>query len=457
MAETTPKKEVVTRYAPSPTGYMHMGNVRSALFAYLFARHNNGKFILRIEDTDKERSKKEFDDGILDAMKWLGFEYDEIYRQSERGAIYRKYLERLLKDGKAYISKEEPREGDTNRRSEVIRFKNPNKVIKFTDLIRGEIEFDTKELGDFVIAKSVDEPIFHLAVAVDDFEMGINYVIRGEDHISNTPRHILIFEAIGAPCPKFAHLPLVLAPDRTKLSKRKHGEMVALEYYRKLGYLAPAIINFLVLIGWNPGTDQEIFSLEELIKEFSVEKVQKGGAIFDTKKLDWLNQHYIRAMSQNSRLAMFKQFAGDNKIFKAIEERGLLGKLDPILTDRVSKFGDLGEMLKSGELDYFAQKPEYASDKLLWKQDLSKENTRRRLDKAAEILQKLADKDFESAESVKSCLWDFAEKEGRGNVLWPIRVALSGKDKSPDPFTLISLLGKNETLERLAIGSESLK
>src|SRR3989338_2202080 len=218
------KQKVVTRFAPSPTGFMHMGTVRTALFAYLFARQNGGTFILRIEDTDKERSKKEFDDAILDAMKWLGLGYDgEVYRQSERGAIYRKHIEKLLEEGKAFVSKEESAAAESAkdgkvRRAEVIRFKNPNKVIKFKDLIRGDIEFDTTELGDFVIARSIDEPVFHLAVAVDDCEMGITHVIRGEDHISNTPRHILISEALGAPLPTFAHLPLVLAPDRTKLS-----------------------------------------------------------------------------------------------------------------------------------------------------------------------------------------------------------------------------------------------
>src|SRR3989338_7522449 len=216
------KQKVVTRFAPSPTGFMHMGSVRTALFAYLFARQNGGKFILRIEDTDHERSKKEFDDAIIDAMNWLGLGYDALYRQSERASVYRKHIEKLLHEGKAFVSKEETspdaaKDGKV-RRAEVIRFKNPNKLIKFKDLIRGDIEFDTTELGDFVIARSIDEPVFHLAVAVDDCEMGITHVIRGEDHISNTPRHILISEALGAPLPTFAHLPLVLAPDRTKLS-----------------------------------------------------------------------------------------------------------------------------------------------------------------------------------------------------------------------------------------------
>ena len=229
-------KKVVTRFAPSPTGFMHMGSVRTALFCYLFARQNKGSFLLRIEDTDKLRSKKEFDDAIIDSMKWLGLEYDNadaVPRSSKRGAMYRKYIEQLLQSGKAFVSKEEAVEA--GQRTEVIRFKNPNKIIKFTDLIRGEIEFDTTELGDFIIAKSLDEPVFHLAVAVDDFEMGITHIIRGEDHISNTPRHILIFEAIGAPRPIFAPLPLVLAPDKSKLSKRKHGEIVSHDYYKKLG------------------------------------------------------------------------------------------------------------------------------------------------------------------------------------------------------------------------------
>ena len=275
-------RQVIVRMAPSPTGNFHVGSARTALFNFLFARKNNGKFILRIEDTDKERSKKEFEDDIFESLEWLGLKHDESYRQSERGEVYKSYIEKMLDEGSVYESDDK-----------VIRFKNPNKKIKFNDLIRGEIEFDTTELEDFVIAKSVNEPLYHLAVVIDDFESGITHVIRGEDHISNTARQILIQEAIGAPRPIYAHLPLILAPDRSKLSKRKHGESVSLDYYRNKGYSPAAIINYLALLGWNPGTEQEIFTLEELIKVFDLSRVHKGGAIFDEKKLAWVNRKHF--------------------------------------------------------------------------------------------------------------------------------------------------------------------
>ncbi len=439
---TGEEKKVVTRFAPSPTGYMHMGGVRTALFAYLFARKNGGKFILRIEDTDKERSKKEFDNGIIDSMKWLGLSYDEFFRQSERGEIYRKYIEGLVKSGKAFVSKEETSGED--KRSEVIRFKNPNKVIKFTDLIRGEIAFDTTELGDFVIAKSFGEPVFHLALAVDDYEMGITHVVRGDDHISNTPRHILLFEAIGATPPTFAHLPLVLASDHTKLSKRKHGEVVSLEYYRKLGFLSEAVINFMALIGWNPGTDQEIFSLEELVEAFDLSKVQRSGAIFNIEKLNWFNKHYIAKLTPERKLTLVKEFLSEKQIH-IVEANP---KLLEVMLERVSNFGELRDLLNAGEYDYFFGKPVYEKNSLLWKGKGDFAETAKRLAEARKLLEGVPDESFNRV-SVKEVLWPYAEKEGRGEVLWPLRVALSGKEKSPDPFVLAEMLGKEETLRRV--------
>ena len=289
--------QIVTRFAPSPTGLLHAGNYRTAVFSYLFARQRGGKFILRIEDTDKERSKKEYEDNILESLKWLGLDYDEFHRQSERAPAHKKYLKQLIDGGFAYVSKEEAAgEGDDKaRRKEVIRFKNPNIKVKFHDLIRGEIEVDTTDLKDFVIAKDLDTPLFHLAVVADDFDMGVTHVVRGEDHISNTPRQILIQRAIGAPEPVYAHIPLILAPDRTKLSKRKGA--LALTEYRDRGYLPQAVLNYLALLGWNPGTEQEILSLDDLLKQFDISKVQKGGAIFNEEKLRWINKEYLKLLS----------------------------------------------------------------------------------------------------------------------------------------------------------------
>jgi len=287
---------VITRFAPSPTGFLHMGGVRTALFSYLYAKQNSGKFLLRIEDTDKARNKEEWTTGLIDDLAWLGLKHDVFAKQSERAEIHKKYIQKLIDEGHAYISKEIPKE--PGQRDEVIRFKNPNKKVVITDLIRGEVEVDTTDLGDFVIARSIDEPVYHLAVVVDDFEMNVTHVIRAEEHLSNTPRQILIQEAIGAPRPIYAHLPLVLAPDKTKLSKRKHSEISSLTTFRQKGYLPQAILNFVALMGWNPGTDQEIFSLEELIQQFRIEKVQKGGAVFNIEKLDWINREYIKKMSR---------------------------------------------------------------------------------------------------------------------------------------------------------------
>lgn len=284
-------EQVRVRMAPSPTGNLHIGTARTALFNYLFAKKHNGKFILRIDDTDKERSNHEFKQNILNNLEWLGIHYDELYRQSERTSIYLAYLVRAIQSQKAYVSKEEIKE--EGERSEVIRLKNPNKKISFNDFVRGGVTFDTTELGDSVIAKSLKEPHYHFASVVGDFEMKISHIIRGEDHISNTPRQILIQETIGAPRPQYAHLPLILAADRSKLSKRKHGESVSLNYYKDNSYLPQAILNYLALLGWNPGTDQEIFTLDELIKVFDLSRVHKGGAIFDEKKLAWVNRKHF--------------------------------------------------------------------------------------------------------------------------------------------------------------------
>src|SRR3989344_4101278 len=221
-------------------------------------------------------------ENLFEILEWLGLKYDEFYRQSDRGKIHRTYIEKMLDDGSIYEAEDK-----------IIRFKNPYKKVKFNDLVRGEIEFDTTELKDFIIAKSVDEPLYHLAVVIDDFESNITHVIRGEDHISNTPRQILIQETISAPRPIYAHLPLILAPDRSKLSKRKHGESVSLDYYRNKGYSPEAMINYLALLGWNPGTEQEIFTLPELINVFDFSRVHKGGAIFDEKKLAWMNRKHF--------------------------------------------------------------------------------------------------------------------------------------------------------------------
>src|SRR3989344_6088728 len=313
-------KGVRVRIAPSPTGWLHFGLARTALFNYLFAKKNNGKFILRIEDTDIKRSEKKYEKDIIESLRWLGLEWDEDpYRQSERAQVYEKYVKKLLDSHQAfwcYHTKEEL-EAEKNERilrekapkhkcqhaantnnnktkKGIIRFRCPDKKIIFNDLIRGRLEFEAGLLGDISIARDEKTPLYNLSAVIDDYEMKISHVIRGEDHISNTPKQILLQKALGLPSPKYAHLPLILGHDRTKLSKR-HGA-VSVTQFRKQGYLPEVLLNFMALLGWNTGTKKEIFSLEELIKEFSLERVQKGGAIFNISRLDWLNGYYIRKM-----------------------------------------------------------------------------------------------------------------------------------------------------------------
>jgi glutamyl-tRNA synthetase len=445
-------QKIITRFPPSPTGLLHIGSVRTALFNFLYARQNKGQMILRFEDTDKERSKKEYEEDVLEGLKWLGINHDnkQIERQSERGEIYRKYLTDLIDDGKAYEA-EESESGE----GKVVRFKNPNKEIVFEDNIRGEIKFDTTELGDFVIARNIENPLYHLAVVVDDFEMNVTHIIRGEDGISNTPRQILIQEAIGAPRPTYAHLPLVLATDKSKLSKRKHGEMASLSYYRERGYLPEAIVNFVALIGWNPGDEREIFSMDELIKEFSLERVQKGGAVFNIEKLDDINSQYIKKLSVEEFIEKVLGGIPDSlKLLGAFSEERFY-QIAPMLQEKVSSGEEAKEMIKAGEFDYFFTGPSYDMDKLYWK-DTDKEKTAGHLEFVVNALNSLQDTDF-VAETIKSAVWDYATEQGRGEVLWPMRYALSGKEKSPDPFEIAAILGKNVSIQRINTALEVLK
>ena len=434
-------EKIVVRFAPSPTGLFHVGSARVALFNYLFAKKNNGKLVLRIEDTDKIRSTKESEEDIMSGLKWLGFEFDEFYKQSERESIYRKYIEKLISENKAYISKEEVKE--EGQRAEVIRFRNQNKKVKFKDLIRGEIEFDTTELGDFIIAKSLDEPIFHLVVVVDDFEMGITHIIRGEDHISNTPRHILIQEAIGAPIPIYAHLPLMLAEDRAKLSKRKHGEMTSVKFYQKNGYISEAFVNFLAFVGWNPGTEKEIFSLNELINDFDLSKVQKAGAIFNPQKLLWYNKEYLKKLPTESIKEEIKK-----RISKDYNDESILEKIIPIISERINVWSDIDQMVISGDLEYFFKNPNIIKDMIVWKKGGTFSEAKENLTLIIKIVEKISEQDF-SLDNLKERLMILAEEKGKGNVLWPLRVSLSGKEKSPDPFILLNILGKKTSIERI--------
>jgi glutamyl-tRNA synthetase len=445
--------------------------MRTALFNYLYAKKNGGKIVLRFEDTDKARSKKEFEDSIFESMQWCGLSFDSIYKQSERTLVYKKYLEKMIANGTAYVSDEaafvdeegegeDEKEGEQKeRRSQVIRFKNPNKEITFTDLVTGDITVDTTELKDFVIAKSLEEPLYHLAVVVDDFEMGVTHVIRGVDGIYNTPRQILIQEAIGATRPVYCHIPFVLGPDKAKLSKRNGS--LPITYYRDQGYLPQALLNYLALLGWHPGDDKEIFAMPELIEAFELEKVQKAGAVFDIEKLKWINREHLKKLSEQEFRTEALMWVPNTikSLPQWSEER--FSRFAPELLERISIWSDIKAMAEAGELSYLFDKPVYEVAQLLPKAKNDKTPDSKKIEghlaKLIEILTNAGDDVFQSKEKVKEAVWGYATETGRGEVLWPMRVALSGKDRSPDPFILSYLLGKTETLERLSAALERVQ
>lgn len=431
---------VVTRFAPSPTGYLHAGNYRTAVFAYLFAKHEGGKCILRIEDTDAARSKPEYEANIYEALAWLGLPADETYRQSEHRARHRHLLEKMVADGTAYVSKEKPEKlGD---REEVIRFKNPGGAVAFTDVIRGEITTDVTDLGDFIIARSFDEPVFHFAVVVDDHDEGVTHVIRGGDHISNTARQMLIQRALGLPTPLYAHLPLILDSAHKKLSKRTGAR--ALTDYRDLGILPEALLNYLAFLGWNPGDEREYLSRDELIEAFDLARVQKGSAIFDEVKLLSVNQYWMRQLSDEDFITR-----GELKT----DNSDVLRKAVPLLKERTHTFAEAREML-SGELACLFAEPGLEREKLLVKELSDRPGiAKSALEDLSEALKALSE--GVSADAVKEAIMPLANAEeekgkgGRGAVLWPLRYALSGQEHSPDPFTLISILGSEEAISRI--------
>lgn len=425
---------IVTRFAPSPTGLLHMGNYRTAVFAYLYAKKMGGKFIVRIEDTDKERSKEEYKENILESLEWLGLVHDQLYIQSEHVDTHKKYLEQLIAQDDAYISKEEAKDGSGVMR-ELVRFRNRGEVVVFDDIVRGRIETDTTDLGDFVIAKSLTEPLFHLAVVVDDHEEGVTHVIRGEDHIANTPRQILIAKALNFGIPLYAHLPLVLSEDRTKLSKRKGALPVTA--YRDMGYLPETLINFMAFTGWNPGGEREIYSIGELTSLFELSRIHKGGAIFNKEKLAWMNKEHIRLQSKEAQMKEIRPY------FFGYDEE-LLQKLLPVIIDRISAYGEL-KTIEESEFRFFKDRPVPVKEKMTWK-DTDKDEAIKHLEAVAELVLYC---DYSSPQVIKDAVMPYAEEHGKGNVLWPFRVALSGQDKSIDPFTISYILGYDETKARL--------
>ncbi len=472
--QTPNQNKVIVRYPPSPTGNLHIGNIRTMLFNYLFAKHaekqgSDVKIFMRFEDTDKERSKKEFEYTALEALSGLGITFtDGPYRQSERTDIYIQALQKLIKKGLAYQA-EKSNDGSGDK---VIRFKNPNKKITFTDAIRGEITIDTTDFGDFVIARSLVNPLYHLTVVVDDIDMGVTHIIRGEDHITSTPRQILLIEALGGTIPHYAHLPLIIGKDKKKLGKR-HGAITYQEF-KKLGYLNEAIINYLALLGWSEGNDREFYTISELEEVFTLEQVSKSPAMFSYHKLDSINRHYILQLPKETY---------ENEVIKYItkpvqdyinaeNEKGnktvVNTLLHTIIKERIHKWGDVPAICEN-ELSWLNKVGQINPEKLIWKKS-TKEDTKEHLNVVMELLSNISNEDWEKSydtkcdvenehcenSAIKKAIWDYASKAGRGDVLWPMRYALTGKDKSPDPFIVGFILGKEETLKRLFTSKEIL-
>lgn len=495
--------KVRVRIAPSPTGHFHFGTARAALFNYLFARKYNGSFILRIEDTDLERSDEKYEKEIVEMLKWLSIEWDEgvdvggefsPYRQSKRLPIYAKYIQKLLDEDKVYFcfcsekklekerkemikkglapkysgkcrnfSQKEVQKKLAKGAPSVIRFKTPVKKVIFYDLIRGRIEFNSALLDDFVIAKDLFTPLYNLAVVIDDYEMKITHVIRGEDHISNTPKQILIQEALGLKTPQYAHLPLILGSDRSKLSKR-HGAVSILSY-KNLGYLPEALVNFMARLGWNPGDDKKIYKLKELVSLFSLKKIQKSGAIFNIEKLNWFNGAYIRHLSDKKlanllvpfliKKGFVKEF-GKNS-FKITETGEIINlkfieKIARVEKIRLKKLSDISELAK-----FFFKNDslKFSSKLLIWKKT-PKEIIKKNLNLLFKEISKINKKEFKE-DFLKKKIMKLTEKTNVGEFLWPLRVALSGKESSPGPFEIMSILGKEKTLKRIKNAQNLIK
>ncbi len=444
---STPVNKVIVRYPPSPTGDLHIGNIRTLLFNYLYAKHNSGEIYMRFEDTDKERSKEKYEQVALEAINSLGLTFDHgPYRQSERGKLYIKAISKLIEQGNAYES-EESNDGSGNK---VIRFKNPNKKITFVDAVRGEITIDTTDFGDFVIARSLENPLYHLTVVVDDMEMGITDIIRGEDHITSTPRQILLIEALGGSVPNYAHLPLIIGSDKKKLSKR-HGA-ITYQAFADSGYMSEAIVNYLALLGWSAGDDREFYTIEELIKVFTLSGVHKSPAMFSYEKLDSINRHYMLKLSDT-------EFENEvyNRIPKEISDE-VLSKDKPvqdiilhtIIKERINKWGDLQEICNN-ELIWILAINSLDLEKVIWKKS-TKNETKKHLISLRDLLTSVSMSEWaknSATNSIKEAVWKYAEDNGKGDVLWPMRYSLTGMDRSTDPFTVAFILGKDETLHRL--------
>ncbi|HOO55662.1 MAG TPA: glutamate--tRNA ligase [bacterium] len=482
-------ENVRTRFAPSPTGMLHFGNANTALFNWMVARRYGGKVILRVEDTDTERSTKEFEQKIIDDLQWLGIDWDEgpdkggdygPYRQSERNHLYEEYLNKLYDAGmvyRCYCTKEEleieKKEALENKKVQlysgkcrdltpddwkkfedegkpyVVRFKTPkNEKVIVKDIIRGDIEFDTRELEDFIIIRSNKVPIFLLTNAIDDALMGITHVVRGEDHISNTPKQILINKALGLSIPEYLHTAIILGPDRTKLSKR-HGA-VSVYQFREKGYIPESMLNYLAFLGWNPKDEREFFSREELIKEFSIENMSKAPSVFDETRLNYMNAHWMTRIDRDRVYKMCVDHLIEKKYIteaEAEEKQEWLKKIVEIAGDRVKITPDIEDYS-----DFFFKEVDDYNEKGVKKYF--------KVEGAAENLRMLASEleqlDVFDCESIEKMMYRLKEEKGLGakQLIHPTRLSITGKIFGPGLFELMELLGKEKCIERMRLAAE---
>ena len=443
--------EIITRIAPSPTGPFHLGSARTALFNYVFSKKNNGKFYIRVEDTDKERSEPKYIKDAIKSLNLLGMKADKIFFQSRRGQLYKKELLRMVHEGNAYISKE-PSKADAKIEVEVVRFKNRGGVIRFNDTVRGEIKIDITNDGDFVIARNIDSPLYNFAVVVDDHDMGITNVIRGDDHISNTPRQILILEALGYGRPVYTHIPLIHSVGGGKLSKRKHA--TAITDYMSDGYRPDAMCNYLAMLGWSEKKDdREIYSMAELVRAFSLDNLQKKEAIFDLNKLNWFNMQYMQKLTDlqfRKKLALepLKKYS-----LKAILKPKSVHYMLMDARERFSTFLLVKEAIHNGEYDYLFLKPILDKKEISWK-ETDDVITGKHIEHIVSLMEGI---EIWDRDKIKDAIMPYAKEKGNGEVLWPLRYSLSGRKKSPDSIFLLLALSRNESTERLKLAIGLLK
>ncbi len=486
-------EEVRVRFAPAPTGHLHIGNIRTCLFNWLFARHHNGKVILRIEDTDVARSLDEACDTLVCDLRWIGLDWDEgyavggpygPYRQSERLDLYRKYAEDLISRGHAYYcfcTQEELEEerkaylakgrmprysgkcrtltgedvaGLSSERTPVVRFRVPRDKVVLDDMIKGEINFDSSIIGDFVIMRSDGFPTYNFAVVVDDAEMKMTHIIRGDEHISNTPRQIMLYEALGFPIPKFGHVAMILGPDKTKLSKR-HGA-TSLSYYREAGYLPEAILNYLALLGWTPGDTREIMSLQQVAAEFRLDRVSKSPSVFDLKKLDWFNSQYIRACDPDRLLGMALPYLGGLGVSEDLsvdgEERERLKRILASVQESVVNLSEIPQ-----EVSFFFGESVEAYDESAGKW-LEGPTAELALDGFIEVFSEPCDTGFDT-EEIQAGLKTVIGNAGVGarKVLMPIRAALTGRTKGPELHVIMEILGRERAIKRAEVALRDVR